>query len=47
MNTAYEVKKKIETLEVQHPLFADLHEALNDRIQDALQGDAARIEDWK
>jgi len=44
MNTAYEVKKKIETLEIQHPLFADLHEALNDRIQDALQGDAARIE---
>lgn len=44
MNTAHEVKKKIEALEIQHPLFADLHDALNDRIQDALDGDAARIE---
>lgn len=44
MNTAYEVKKTIEALEIQHPRFADLYEALNDRIQDALQGDAARIE---
>lgn len=44
MNTAHEVKKKIEALEIQHPLFVDLHGALNDRIQDALDGDAARIE---
>ena len=44
MNAAYDVKKKIEALEIQHPVFAGIHDALNDRIQDALDGDAARIE---
>lgn len=44
MSTAYEVKKKIEALEIQHPLFADIYRELSERVQDALQGDAARIE---
>ena len=44
MNTAYEVKKKIEALEIEHPLFTDIHDSLKDRIEDALQGDASRIE---
>ncbi len=44
MNTARELKRKIEECELQHPLFVDLHNVLDARIQDALQSDAARIE---
>lgn len=44
MSTAQKLKRNIETYELPHPLFMDLHDILDDRIQDALNGHAARIE---
>lgn len=44
MSNAKELRRRIETCELHHPAFLELFNALNQRIVDAVEGYASRIE---
>ncbi|MET3109558.1 putative ribosome biogenesis GTPase RsgA [Oxalobacteraceae bacterium GrIS 1.18] len=44
MNSAKELRRLIESCELQHPMFKEQFEFLSQRIEDALGGFSSRIE---